>query len=99
MPPPAYRGISEFYLGRFEISQAQWRVVMGDNPAEFTKCGGNCPVEHISWAQVQLFLQKASRALGIKVRLPTEAEWEYAARAGKAPERWAGTDDEGLLGR
>lgn len=81
-----------FYVGRFEVTQAQWRAVMGENPAHFQGCD-DCPVEQISWDDAQLFLRKASRMAGVPLRLPTEAEWEYAAGCGALHEPWPGTSD------
>jgi formylglycine-generating enzyme required for sulfatase activity len=71
-----------FALGKTEVTQAQWQAVMGNNPSSFTNCGSNCPVEQVSWDDVQTFIQKLNQKTGKQYRLPTEAEWEYAARAG-----------------
>jgi formylglycine-generating enzyme required for sulfatase activity len=72
-----------FYMGKYEVTQAQWQAVMGNNPSTFKKCGGNCPVENVSWNDAQIFLKKLNESDGsFKYRLPTEAEWEYACRAG-----------------
>ena len=72
-----------FYLGQHEVTQEQWHAVMGDRPSLFSSCGFDCPVEHISWNEVQAFIRRLnSLAGGFIYRLPTEAEWEYAARAG-----------------
>jgi len=71
-----------FWMGKFEVTQAQWQAVMGDNPSKFTECGANCPVEQVSWDDIQVFLKKLNaRDSQFEYRLPTEAEWEYAARA------------------
>jgi len=74
--------ISEpFFLGVFEVTQSQWKAVMGSNPSYF-KNNSNNPVENVSWNDCQKFLTKIN-TMGIgKFRLPTEAEWEYACRAG-----------------
>jgi formylglycine-generating enzyme required for sulfatase activity len=70
-----------FYLGKFEVTQEQWQAVMGDNPSEFP--GQTNPVENVSWEDAQVFIQKLNeKEGGNKYRLPSEAEWEYAARAG-----------------
>lgn len=75
-----------FYMGKYEVTQAQWKAVMGreNNPSYFK--GESLPVDHVSWGDVQAFIQKLdqqeNRASGVFCRLPTEAEWEYAARAG-----------------
>jgi len=72
-----------FYLGVYEITQAQWQAVMGNNPSVFKNCGGDCPVDGIFWEDAQQFLDKLNDAKdGYYYRLPTEAEWEYACRAG-----------------
>lgn len=72
-----------FYLGKYEVTQAEWTQVMGDNPSHFKTCGARCPVERVNWHQVQEFIAKLTRMSGgAKFRLPTEAEWEYACRAG-----------------
>jgi formylglycine-generating enzyme required for sulfatase activity len=72
-----------FYMQTTEVTQDQWKAVMGDNPSGFKKCGDNCPVEKVSWDEVQDFIQKLNqKGGGNKYRLPTEAEWEYACRAG-----------------
>ena len=66
-----------------EVTQGQWRSVMGDNPSGFKECGDDCPVENVSWNDIQGFMKKLNEKEGASIyRLPTEAEWEYAARAG-----------------
>jgi formylglycine-generating enzyme required for sulfatase activity len=65
-----------------EVTQKQWAIVMGSNPSYFEHCGENCPVEMVSWNDVQLFIEKINAMENNKYRLPTEAEWEYSARAG-----------------
>ncbi len=74
--------VHSFYMGKYEITQAQWRSVMGFNPSVFSNCD-NCPVENISWDDAKLFIQRLNNKTQKKYRLPTEAEWEYAARGGK----------------
>ena len=72
---------NDFYIGKYEVTQALWQVVMGKNPSYFK--GNNLPVEKVSWDDCQEFISKLNRITGKKFRLPTEAEWEYAARGGK----------------
>ena len=72
-----------FHIQKAEITQGQWKRVMGGNPSFFKECGNNCPVEQVSWIEVQQFINKLnSTEKTVKYRLPTEAEWEYACRAG-----------------
>jgi formylglycine-generating enzyme required for sulfatase activity len=74
-----------FWLGEFEVTQHQWKLVMGDNPSWFAQGDEMRPVENVTWFQVQEFLQRlTTRTAGNMFRLPTEAEWEYACRAGTA---------------
>jgi formylglycine-generating enzyme required for sulfatase activity len=72
-----------FYIQTTEITQGQWKKVMGKNPSLFSNCGDDCPVENVSWNDIQSFIGRVNSNEGTnKYRLPTEAEWEYAARAG-----------------
>ena len=71
-----------FYMGRYEVTQAQWRALMGRDPSYFKRCG-RCPVEGVSWHDARAFIRKLNARSGrFTYRLPTEAEWEYACRAG-----------------
>jgi len=71
-----------FYMQTTEVTQGQWNAVMGNNPSYFQNCGDDCPVEQVSWNDIQTFIAELNaRGEGI-YRLPTEAEWEYAARGG-----------------
>ena len=80
-----------FWLGKYEVTQRQWAAVMGSNPSHFKNCGGDCPVEEVSWNDVQEFIRKLNgRTGGRPYRLPTEAEWEYAARAETRTHTYAG---------
>jgi formylglycine-generating enzyme required for sulfatase activity len=81
-----------FALGRTEVTQAQWRAMMGNNPSRFADCGDDCPVENVSWDDVQHFVRKISQKTGKAYRLPSEAEWEYACRAG-ARQWYCGSDN------
>jgi formylglycine-generating enzyme required for sulfatase activity len=72
----------DFYMQTTEVTQKQWKDVMGDNPSFFSNCGDTCPVEQVSWGDVQSFITKMNNRGEGFYRLPTEAEWEYCARAG-----------------
>ena len=73
--------INDYYMGKYKVTQALWEAVMGSNPSYFK--GDNLPVEKVSWNDCQEFISKLNSLTGRKFRLPTEAEWEYAARGGK----------------
>ena len=80
-----------FYMGKHEVMQGQWAAVMGENPSYFSDCGEDCLVETVSWEDVQGFigrLNERESGRGYRYRLPTEAEWEYAARAGTTGARY-----------
>lgn len=72
---------NDYYMGKYEVTQALWQAVMGNNPSHFK--GENLPVETVNWNECQEFISKLNSMTGRKFRLPTEAEWEYAARGGK----------------
>lgn len=73
--------VSNFYIGKYEVTKKEWRDVMGNNPTYFTGCD-DCPVVYVSWDDIQEYLTKLNANTGKKYRLPTEAEWEFAARGG-----------------
>ena len=73
--------LSNYYIGETEVTQALWQAVIGNNPSNFK--GDNLPVEYISWDDCQEFIKKLNVLTGKNFRLPTEAEWEFAARGGK----------------
>lgn len=72
---------NDYYIGETQVTQALWKAVMGKNPSRFH--GDNLPVENVSWNDCQSFIQRLNNKTGKTFRLPTEAEWEYAARGGK----------------
>ncbi len=99
--------VDDFYMGKYEVTQGQWKAIMGSNPSYFKNCGDNCPVEQVSWNDIQDFIRKLNsktknnpQAPFVKgeFELPTEAEWEYAAKSGGKSEKWAGTSNESELG-
>ena len=90
--------LDDFYMGKYEVTQGQWQKVMGNNPAHFKQCGGSCPVESVSWSDAQSFIAELNNRSGRNYRLPTEAEWEYAARSGGKMDKWAGTSSESRIG-
>ena len=87
--------LESFYIGKVEVTQKQWKSVMGNNPSEFI--GDNLPVANVNWPDAREFLKKLSEKTGYKYRLPTEAEWEYACRAGSTTDYYFGNDTS-LLG-
>lgn len=89
--------VDDFYLGKYEITQRQWEKVMGRKPSSFT--GRDNPVEMVTWNEVQRFIERLNSQSTRKYRLPTEAEWEYAARSGGKKEKYAGTTQESELGQ
>ncbi len=86
-----------FWMSRYEVTQGQYTQIMGSNPSYF-KPGDNYPVESVSWNDVQGFITALNSQVASTFRLPTEAEWEYAARSGGREEKYAGGDDLVSLG-
>jgi formylglycine-generating enzyme required for sulfatase activity len=86
--------LNAFNIGKYEVTQAQWESVMGTNPSYFKNCD-NCPVESVSWNDVQQYITKLNSQTGKSYRLPTEAEWEYAAKGGKSSKgyTYSGSND------
>ena len=86
--------LSSYLIGKHEVTQALWEAVMGSNPSH-NKQGGDYPVECVSWDDCQEFIGKLNARTGMKFRLPTEAEWEYAARGGNRSKgyKYAGSDN------
>lgn len=89
--------LSDYYIGQTEVTQALWKAVMGSNPSNHK--GDNLPVEQVSLHDCQVFIQKLNQLTGKQFRLPTEAEWEYAARGGRKSRgyKYAGSNDIGSV--
>ena len=96
--PPHQVNVGLLAIGKYEVTQSQWKAVMGNNPSNFSTCGDNCPVEMVSWDDIQQFIQKLNQKTGKSYRLPSEAEWEYAARAGNTT-RYSFGDEANDLGQ
>ncbi len=79
-----------FWVGKCEVTQGQWQGLMGSNPSDFSSCGADCPVERVSWEDVQGFIRKLNGRVDGPFRLLTEAEWEYACRSGGKEEKYCG---------
>jgi len=91
--------VSDFALGKYEVTQGLWRQIMGNNPSMFARCGDECPVENVTWQEVQEFIAKLNEREGTaSYRLPTEAEWEYAAKSGGRQEKFSGGDRIAAVG-
>jgi formylglycine-generating enzyme required for sulfatase activity len=88
--------LKDYHIGKYPVTQAQWEAVMGENPSGCKGCA-DCPVENISWKDCQTFITKLNTFTGLRFGLPTEAQWEYAARGGKRGKdqhyKYAGGDD------
>ena len=85
-------------MGKHEVTQGEWEAVMGQNPSGFEDCGSRCPVEQVSWEDAQEYVRRlnereAAAGSSARYRLPTEAEWEYAARAGTVGARYGELDE------
>jgi formylglycine-generating enzyme required for sulfatase activity len=82
--------IDDFYMGKYEVTQGQYQAITGSNPSHFK--GSDRPVEKVSWNDARDYIRKLNQRSGKTYRLPTEAEWEYAARSGGRSEKYAGGD-------
>ncbi len=92
---PAHRvSLSGFYIGKYPVTQGQWSQVMGNNPSRFMG-STDYPIERISWNDAKIFLRKLNQITGKKYNLPTEAQWEYAARGGQQSQnyKYSGSDN------
>ena len=89
--------LSDYYIGETQVTQALWKAVMGGNPSNWK--GDNLPVEQVSWKRCQEFIKQLNKKTGKTFRLPTEAEWEYAARGGRKSKgfKYTGSDDIGKV--
>jgi formylglycine-generating enzyme required for sulfatase activity len=94
VPPTRVRITQPFYLGRYAVTQRQWRAIMKDNPSEFE--GDDLAVDQIAYRQAHEFCRRLAKALGVQVTLPTESEWEYACRAGTTTRFYSGDADAAL---
>ena len=90
--------VAAFAIGKFEVTQGQWKAVMGSNPSHFKDCGNDCPVEQVSYDHILDYIARLNRLTGGRYRLPTEAEWEYACRAGGKHE-YCGSDNADAVAR
>jgi formylglycine-generating enzyme required for sulfatase activity/Flp pilus assembly protein TadD len=81
-----------YEMGKFEVTQKEWRAIMGNNPSYFSSCGDTCPVENVSWNDAQQFIQKLNAKTGKQYRLPTSAEWQYACYGGSQTEYCGGNN-------
>ena len=89
--------VNDFYIGENEVTQGEWKALMDENPS-VNKLGDNYPVDSVDWEDVQEFIKRLNAKSGKRYRLPTEAEWEYAARSGGRKDKFAGTSNESELG-
>jgi len=83
-----------FWMGKYPVTQKQWKDIMGNNPSDFK--GDNLPVETVSWNDCKSFCEKLSQKTGLEFRLPSESEWEYACRAGTTTKYYTGNDESDL---
>ena len=89
--------LRSFSMGKTEVTQGQWRAITGSNPSHFRNCGDSCPVEQVSWEDAKEFVSRLNSKTGKTYRLPSEAEWEYACRAGGRQE-YCGSDSADNVG-
>jgi formylglycine-generating enzyme required for sulfatase activity len=94
--PPHSVNLQRFALAQTEVTQRQWQAVMGSNPSRLKQSGLDAPVENVSWNDAQSYVQKLSQMTGQRYHLPSESQWEYAARAGSSANYSFGNDDAAL---
>ena len=90
--------LSDYYMGKYEVRQSEWEVVMGSNPSRFK--GEDLPVEGVSWSDCHEFIERLNALTGLSFKLPTEAQWEYAARGGRLSKgyKYSGSNNLGEVG-
>ena len=90
--------LSDYYMGKYEVRQSEWEAVMGNNPSYFE--GVDLPVEGVSWSDCHEFIGRLNALTGLSFKLPTEAQWEYAARGGRLSKgyKYSGSNNLGEVG-
>lgn len=90
--------LSDYYIGKYEVQQSEWEAVMGNNPSSFK--GADLPVEQVSWSDCHEFIRRLNALTGLSFKLPTEAQWEYAARGGRLSKgyKYSGSNNLGEVG-
>lgn len=86
----------DYEIGKYEVTQKEWRDIMGENPSHFQTCGDDCPVEQISWSDAKRFITKLNQRSEKEYRLPSEEEWLYACTGGRADAYCGGNDPAAL---
>ncbi len=90
--------LGDYHIGKYEVTQAEWEAVMGKNPVKYDK-GDNRPVQNVSWEDCRKFIKKLNSLTGLQFSLPTEAQWEYAARGGNKSRgyKYSGSNELGAV--
>ena len=90
--------LSDYYMGKYEVRQSEWEAVMGNNPSYFK--GDDLPIEQVSWEDCHEFIGRLNALTGLSFKLPTEAQWEYAARGGRLSKgyKYSGSNNLGEVG-